>query len=207
MGHKHGGQAFLQESVAQLRQLDRAACVFCGTIRSRRGNRCDHCKKDTATWDIAVGDIFQHRRQPGDQDAAASPPNPHQTPLSSQPVPAPFRTAQSATSLSQSQTGSCSPTSAEPQQWPFRAALYPGTPPRGQRALKEPSVVLGRPVPISLSPVAGSNSQGSRQNGKQAKSMNWLEECWSSSIRDLFAGEKELCNHKLKSIGEEDLAP
>ena len=32
MRHKHGGQHLLQESVAQLRQLGRAACVFCGTI-------------------------------------------------------------------------------------------------------------------------------------------------------------------------------
>ena len=29
-------QHFIQESVAQLRQLDRAACVLCDTIRSRR---------------------------------------------------------------------------------------------------------------------------------------------------------------------------
>ena len=65
MGHAHGGRPVLQESVAQLRQLDRAACVFCGTIRSQRGNRQSHCKTDTATRDILVSKIFQDRRQPG----------------------------------------------------------------------------------------------------------------------------------------------
>ena len=35
MSEKHGGQTLTQESVAQLRRLDRAACVTCGTIRSR----------------------------------------------------------------------------------------------------------------------------------------------------------------------------
>ena len=58
MGRKHGGQSRIQESVAQLRQLGR-------TIRSRRGNRCNHYRADTATRDILVGDIFQDRRHPG----------------------------------------------------------------------------------------------------------------------------------------------
>ena len=31
-----------RESVAQLRQLDRAACAICGTFRSRRKKRCNH---------------------------------------------------------------------------------------------------------------------------------------------------------------------
>ena len=35
MSEKHGGQTLTQVSVAQLRRLDRAACVTCGTIRSR----------------------------------------------------------------------------------------------------------------------------------------------------------------------------
>ena len=51
------------------------------------------------------------------------------------------RTAQSETLPSLSVTHSCWPTSAEPQRWPSRAALSPGTSPRGQRALKEPSVL------------------------------------------------------------------
>ena len=45
MGHKHDGQPLILESVAQLRQLDRAACRIC----------------DTATRDFLVGDIFQDR--------------------------------------------------------------------------------------------------------------------------------------------------
>ena len=48
--------------VAQLLQLDRAACVLCDTLRSQRCNRCCHCKKDTPTRDIAVCDVFQDRR-------------------------------------------------------------------------------------------------------------------------------------------------
>ena len=31
MGRKHGGQQLLSESVGQVRRLDRAACVVCGT--------------------------------------------------------------------------------------------------------------------------------------------------------------------------------
>ena len=77
MSQKHGGQPLTQESVAQLRQLDRAACVICGTIRSRRGNRCNHCKAGTATRDIIVGDIFQERRQPGHRSATTCRPTLH----------------------------------------------------------------------------------------------------------------------------------
>ena len=40
MEQKHGGQLLLPESAGQLRRLDRAACVVCGTIRSQRCNRC-----------------------------------------------------------------------------------------------------------------------------------------------------------------------
>ena len=65
-----GLRVSLQESVAQLRQLDRAACVLCDTIRSWRCHRCSHCRRNTPTRDIIVGDIFQDRRQPGHQDAA-----------------------------------------------------------------------------------------------------------------------------------------
>ena len=56
--------ASIQESAAQLRQLDREACVLCDTIRSHLCNRCSHCRRDAPTRDI-VGDTFQDRRQPG----------------------------------------------------------------------------------------------------------------------------------------------
>ena len=122
MVEKHGCQQLIQESVAQIRQLDCAACVHCDKSRSRRCNRCSHCKKDTPTRDITVGDVFQDRRQPGHQDAAVSAPNPHQTSSESaacaarSPPPPPpplmtvhFRTALSGTSFLQNPTGSCSP--------------------------------------------------------------------------------------------------
>ena len=57
MSQTHGGQTLTQESVAQLLQLDRVACAMCGTTRSRRGNRCNHCQIDTATRDT-VGNIY-----------------------------------------------------------------------------------------------------------------------------------------------------
>ena len=43
MFQKHGGQQLVQESVAQLRNLDRAACVARDTVRSRRCRRCNFC--------------------------------------------------------------------------------------------------------------------------------------------------------------------
>ena len=79
MGQKHGGQQLSQESVAQLRQLDWAAFVFCGTVRSRWGNRCNHCKTDTATQNMKVGHVFQNRRQLGHPVAATSWPFTHLT--------------------------------------------------------------------------------------------------------------------------------
>ena len=134
VSQQHGSQQITQESVAQLRQLDRAACVICGTIRSRRGSRCNHCK--TASRDINVGDVFQDRRQPGHQ-SATSRPTPHQPspkgsqriaqgdPLGDSPL---HRKAQPGTSLSQIIPRRCSSTS---------------TPPRWQRALREPSTATG----------------------------------------------------------------
>ena len=55
MSEKHGGQTLTQESVAQLRQLDRAACEICGTNRSRLGNRCNQSRTDTAIFS-KIGD-------------------------------------------------------------------------------------------------------------------------------------------------------
>ena len=47
MVQKHGGQQLIQESVAQQRHLDRAACAACDTIRSRRCRRFSFCQSDT----------------------------------------------------------------------------------------------------------------------------------------------------------------
>ena len=88
MGHKHGGQQLLPDSVGQLRWLDRAACVACGTIRSQRCRRCNLCGRDTPLRELRVGDTFQDRRQAWHQDAAAGgPATRQQLPQSSQPVP------------------------------------------------------------------------------------------------------------------------
>ena len=105
-GQTHGGQLLLPDSVGQLRWLDDAACVACGTVRSRRCRRCNLCGSDTPLRELRVGDTFQDRRQPGHQNAAASGTAAgQQLPLSSQPVEnswttARFRTAPSRTSLS-----------------------------------------------------------------------------------------------------------
>ena len=58
MGQKHGGQQLLPESVAQLRQLDRAACAVCGTITSQRCNRCGFCNSNTPLRELRVGEYF-----------------------------------------------------------------------------------------------------------------------------------------------------
>ena len=88
MGQKHGGQVLLEDSVGQLRWLNRQACVYCGTIRSQRCRRCNSCGIDTPLRELRVGDTFQDGRQPGQQDAAASGLAPgQQLPQSSQPVP------------------------------------------------------------------------------------------------------------------------
>ena len=88
VGQKHGGQTLLEESVGQLRWLNRQACVHCGTIRSQRCRRCISCGFDTPLHELRVGDTFQDRRQPGHQDAAASGPAAgQQLPQSSQQVP------------------------------------------------------------------------------------------------------------------------
>ena len=58
MVQEHAGQRLLPESVAQLRDLDRAACVACVTLRSRRCRRCNFCRSDTPLQDLRVGDTF-----------------------------------------------------------------------------------------------------------------------------------------------------
>ena len=63
-----------EDSVGQLRWLNRQACVHNGTIRSQRCRRWISCGTDTAHREFRVGDTFHDRRQPGHQDAAASGP-------------------------------------------------------------------------------------------------------------------------------------
>ena len=72
MGQKHGSQVLLADSVGQLRWLNRQACVHSGTIRSQRCRRCNYCGSDTPLRELRVGDTFQDRRQPEQQDAAVS---------------------------------------------------------------------------------------------------------------------------------------
>ena len=129
--------------------LDRAACVACDTILSRRCRRCSSCKSDTPLRDLVVGDTFQDRRKPGHQDAAPAARPPFTTLLTARcqchqvtsSTTARFRTAPFETSFSRSETSSCLLNFAEPPQWLFRAAQSLTTPQPGQKALKEPSVV------------------------------------------------------------------
>ena len=87
MGQKHGGQTLLEDTVGQLRWLNRQACVHCSTIWSQRCRRCKSCGFDTPLRELHVGDTFQDRRQPGHQDAAAGgTAGSQQLPQGSQPV-------------------------------------------------------------------------------------------------------------------------
>ena len=52
MVQKHGGQRLLPESVAQLRNLDRAACIACDTIGSQRCLRCTFCGSGAPLRDL-----------------------------------------------------------------------------------------------------------------------------------------------------------
>ena len=65
MVQKHGRQRLLPESVTQLRDLGRAACLACDAIRLRRCRRCTFCGSGTPFRDLLVGDTFQDRRQSG----------------------------------------------------------------------------------------------------------------------------------------------
>ena len=132
MGQKHGGQSLTQESVAQLRQLDGSACVICGTIRSRRGSRCTHCRAGTATRDTLAGDIFQDGQQAGHRDAAATKSNP--PPPSHQPAANSARKSPRLQSTPKQPHFGTSPLQRDAQlvidlrqasqQWPFLAALF-----------------------------------------------------------------------------------
>ena len=75
MVQKHKGQQLIQESVAQFRQLDRAACVGASAGVT--------AKKTPPPRDSTVGCIFLDRRQPSHQGAVASAPTPLQPPYSS----------------------------------------------------------------------------------------------------------------------------
>ena len=147
MVQKHGFFQLIQESVAKLRNLDRAACVDCDTIRSQRCRRCNFCGSDTPLRDLIFGDTFQDHRQPGHQDAAPDgSPTVEQPPHSSQTtrsMTARSRTAPLGTSFSQNATSSYSPNFAEPPQWLSHAASSLAMPRRrrGQKASKEVSAV------------------------------------------------------------------
>ena len=163
MGQKHGDQPLIQESVAQLRQLDRAACVICGTIAIaeqalRLGihlwvifSRVD---SQVIRMLMQASPIHTHLYHLADNSAGILPGWQSTSEHSS-----------AGTSFSQNMTSSCSPVSAQPQRRPSRVVLSPGTLLRGQRASRDPSVVTspGCLVPILLPPSAGGSSQGFRQ--------------------------------------------
>ena len=144
MIQKHGGQQLFHEGVAQLRQLVRAACVHCDTIRSRRCHRCSYRKRDTPTRNLRVGDTFQDRRQPGHQDAAPEgSPAIHQPLHRSQPVPPGHFLGGSPLPncpilVLRCGTGSYLPSCAGPPRWHSCDAWSLATPRLGRRVSKEP---------------------------------------------------------------------
>ena len=108
----------MQKSVALMGRLDRAACAICDTIRSRRGNRCNHCRADTETRD-SDGKCFSTS---------------HQYATTGQPTPAtnlPYSTIPSSPirdiTINHRQRHSIT--------WSC-GALFPVAPQRWQRALK-----------------------------------------------------------------------
>ena len=123
------------------------------TISSRRCPRCNLCKSDSPLRDLAVGDIFQDRRQPGHQHATAQgSPTIHQPLQNSQPVPP-------GDPLDDSPLPNCPIwdvvlTEREkqllartlPPQWLSLAEKSLATPQRGQKALREPLVVTSSGV-------------------------------------------------------------
>ena len=119
-----------------LRQLDRGACLVCGTIRSRRGNRGNHCRADTTTRD---------RRQTGHQEHPSSGPSTHRKPRSRFRPETRWMTAQP---LSRVRDITVTESDAEIQGELDRASARAigvscrGTPQPGQRAKKERSMVI-----------------------------------------------------------------
>ena len=144
------GQQVIQESVAQLRHLDRAACVLCGTISSRRCHRCSHCKRDIMLAILFRTDNLDTRTQ----CPLARPPLTILPTALSQSRRETFRRQPTPELLhdiagTQNATSSCLPIFAEPQQWPSRAAQSHATPLRGRESLE------GAVMPLSLPPAAG----------------------------------------------------
>ena len=144
------------------------------------GNRCNHCKKDTATRDVIAGNIFQDIKTQLSACPTLTilPSARRQFRHQSLWMTAHFRTAHSRTLLSQSRT------SAESQQWPFH---YLQKFPRDSTETRSQNSVFNF--------------------GKQAKFMSFLVEYCGSSTRHLFAREKEPCSSKLMNRVEEELAP
>ena len=71
MGQKHGDQVLLEDSVGQLRWLNRQVCEHCGAIRSQLCRRCNSCGFDTPLRELCVGDTFHD--SPGSGNPAATP--------------------------------------------------------------------------------------------------------------------------------------
>ena len=121
-----------------------------------------------------------------------------------------FRAAQSEAPASRIVTHSCLATFTDLQRWPVLVALFPGTPLRGQRALRELSIVtsLGqsradiaadccwRMFPRDSTEIPNKNSVCSY--GKRERSTISLEEFWVDSALGNKAREK-LCGRRQKN--------
>ena len=129
MVQKLGGQQLIQESVAQLRQLDRAACVLCDTILVT-------AKVILQPETSLLVTPFQDRRPPGHQDAAlVGCPTAHHPPHSPQPVPPHSGHRYHRTRLAAARRSSQSLSHGHPAL--HSLSLRPRL---GQEALREPSV-------------------------------------------------------------------
>ena len=139
--HRYGShvayESETRRSVTHARECRTAETTGPGSLRSLRHFSIaawqpmpPHCRANTATRDLVVGDTFQDRRQPGHQDAprtstpaAVSPQQTSQSRKENPSTTAHSQITHSGTLHSPSMMFICSVTYAEPQQWPPREAL------------------------------------------------------------------------------------
>ena len=135
MKQKHGSQVLLEDSVGQLRWLNRQASVHRGTIRSQRCRQCNSCGFDTPLREAQAsgrsGQWSGNRAATSPELAAsASRRTGGRQPASELPP--------SETSSSLIEVSSYSPSPARPRRWHSRDAWSFDTPRLGQRVSREP---------------------------------------------------------------------
>ena len=191
MGQKHGGQQLLPESVGQLRRLDRAACVVCGTIRSQQCNRCGLCQSNTPLRELRVGDTFSGPTTTGTSECSAwrppisNPPLslsqcPPDDPLDDIPQPhsghCPRRARQAAARRALPSLRNCTPAM---RGLSIRHGLG-----RKPRRSHERSPVLGAALSLPLSPVLAGIPKGVDRNAELKLQLHLWE---TGQISDLIS--------------------